>query len=60
MSILLEIISIEVERLENLNKAYSHYLKAYDILDDIEEKGLVDKREFALMKTRICLNCGLF
>jgi hypothetical protein len=27
-------------------------------MDEIEEKGLVDKREFALMKTRICLNCG--
>ena len=29
-------------------------------MNDIEEKGLVDKREFALMKTRISLNCGLF
>ena len=25
-------------------------------MDEIEEKALVDKREFALMKTRICLN----
>ena len=29
-------------------------------MDEIEEKSLVDKREFALMKTRICLNCGLY
>jgi hypothetical protein len=48
------------DRSENLNKAYSYYLKAYDILDEIEEKNLVDKRELALMKARICLNCGLF
>jgi hypothetical protein len=45
-------------RKENINKAFQNYLKAYDIMDEIEEKQLVNKREFDLMKARISLNCG--
>lgn len=47
------------KRIEHLNDAYSHYLKSYDILDEISEKKMVDSKEFALMKARTCLNCGI-
>ena len=46
------------KRMEHLNEAYSHYLKSYDILNDIWDKKLVDSKEFYLMKARTCLNCG--
>lgn len=42
----------------NLNEAYSHYLKSYDVLNDISEKRLVDVKEFNIMKARSCLNCA--
>ncbi len=41
-----------------MNEAYSHYLKSYDVLNDISEKRLVDAKEFAIMKARSCLNCA--
>ena len=46
--------------MENLNEAYSHYLKSYDVLSDIWDKRLVDAKEFGLMKARTCLNCGKY
>lgn len=46
--------------MEHLNDAYSHYLKSYDLLNEISEKRLVDFKEFGLMKARTCLNCGNF
>ncbi len=46
------------KRMDHLNEAYSHYLKSYDILNDIWDKKLVDSKEFYLMKARTCLNCG--
>mgnify|MGYP001810695197 CR=1 FL=1 len=50
----------KTKRNQNLNDAYSYYLKSYDILDEISEKRLVDSKEFDLMKARTCLNCGKF
>ena len=47
-----------MNRTTNLNEAYTHYLKSYDILSDIHEKRLVDAKEFAIMKARSCLNCA--
>lgn len=47
-----------MNRTVNLNEAYTHYLKSYDILSDIHEKRLVDAKEFAIMKARSCLNCA--
>jgi hypothetical protein len=46
------------KRIDHLNEAYSHYLKSYEILNEISEKKLVDNKEFGLMKARTCLNCG--
>jgi tetratricopeptide (TPR) repeat protein len=46
------------KRGEYLNEAFAHYLKSYEILDEIGEKRLTDSREFGLMKARTCLNCG--
>jgi tetratricopeptide (TPR) repeat protein len=46
------------KRVEYLNEAFAHYLKSYEILDEISERRLVDSKEFGLMKARTCLNCG--
>ena len=48
------------KRIEHLNNAYSHYLKSFEILDEISEKKMVDFSEFFLMKARTCLNCGTY
>jgi tetratricopeptide (TPR) repeat protein len=46
------------KRMDHLNEAYSHYLKSYDLLNEIWDRKLVDAKEFGLMKARTCLNCG--
>lgn len=46
------------KRKDHLNEAYFHYLKSYDLLNDIADKRLVDQKEFCLMKARTCLNCA--
>ena len=50
--------NLKEDRNANLNEAYTHYLKSYDVLNEIAEKHLVDSKEFAIMKARSCLNCG--
>jgi tetratricopeptide (TPR) repeat protein len=47
------------KRKESLNEAYSHYLKSYDLINEIADKRLVDTKELNLIKARTCLNCGL-
>jgi hypothetical protein len=49
---------IKDSRKDYLNKAYTHYLKSFDLLNEIENKRLVEENEFALIKARVCLNCG--